>query len=232
MTGLAARMKIVGVIMKKDLAEFMRDRLWILLSVLGLVMYAAIFWLLPGTVDETITVGIRQSGLDTALREIAGGDEKGLEVVWFESSERLKAAVAGEGGKGKEVQIGIDFPDDFLSKTLRREKTVVRIYAEAGVPKEIGRAVSGLVHEIAYMILGDGLPVTEPDEQTMILGEDRMGNQVPYRDKMMPMLVFFVLMVESLALASLIAGEVKARTVTAVLVTPARIGDVLAAKTI
>ncbi|MBW2286019.1 MAG: hypothetical protein JRF65_15650, partial [Deltaproteobacteria bacterium] len=137
MTGLAARMKIVGVIMKKDLAEFMRDRLWILLSVLGLVMYAAIFWLLPGTVDETITVGIRQSGLDTALREIAGGDEKGLEVVWFESSERLKAAVAGEGENGKEVQIGIDFPGDFLSKTLRREKTVVRIYAEAGVPKEI-----------------------------------------------------------------------------------------------
>ena len=46
------------------------------------------------------------------------------------------------------------------------------------------------------------------------------------------MLAFFVLMVEAFALASLIAGEVQAKTVTALLVTPARTGDVLAAKTI
>jgi ABC-2 type transport system permease protein len=81
------------------------------------------------------------------------------------------------------------------------------------------------------MVSGDDLPVTEPDEQTVVLGEDRIGNQVPFRDKMRPMLVFFILMVETFALASLIAGEMQAKTVTAVLVTPARFGDVLAAKT-
>ena len=49
---------------------------------------------------------------------------------------------------------------------------------------------------------------------------------------MRPLLAFFILVVEAFALASLIAGEVQAKTVTAILVTPVRTGDVLAAKTI
>jgi hypothetical protein len=87
-----------------------------------------------------------------------------------------------------------------------------------------------MVREIAYHLAGDRLPITEPDEQTVVLGQDRLGNQIPFRDKMKPMLAFFVLMFEAFALASLISSEVQAKTVTAVLVTPARIGDILAAK--
>jgi ABC-2 type transport system permease protein len=44
------------------------------------------------------------------------------------------------------------------------------------------------------------------------------------------MFVFLVLMMELFAMASLIAKEIQDRTVTAVLVTPATVGDVLAAK--
>jgi len=113
-----------------------------------------------------------------------------------------------------------------------QEKTVVQIYIAPGVPKEISRVMSSLVRETAYKILGDDLPITEPDKQTVVLGEDRIGNQVPVREKMRPMLVFFILMVEAFALASLISGEIQAKTITAVLVTPARIGDILAAKTV
>jgi ABC-2 type transport system permease protein len=55
---------------------------------------------------------------------------------------------------------------------------------------------------------------------------------VSIREKMRPMLAFFVLMIETFALASLIASEVSARTVTAILVTPARLSDLLLAKTL
>jgi ABC-2 type transport system permease protein len=232
MIAVMSRIAIVGSIMKKDLIEFARDRLWILLSTLGLASYVAIFWVLPSTVDETITVGIRQTGLNAAMREIIETEEEGLELVLFSSSERLKAAVAGEIETEKRVRIGIDFPDDFLTNTLQKKATIVRVYVDAGVPREISRAISSIVREMAYMISGDDLPVTEPDQQTVVLGEDRVGNQIPFRDKMRPMLAFFILVVEAFALASLIAGEVQAKTVTAILVTPARTGDVLAAKTI
>jgi hypothetical protein len=69
-----------------------------------------------------------------------------------------------------------------------------------------------------------------PDLKTITLGEDRAGDQVPPRDKGRSMMTVTILMMESLVLASLIAIEIQRRTVAALLVTPARTGDVLAAK--
>lgn len=232
MTALRGRISIVGLMIKKDLVDYLRERLWVLISALGLVFFVLIFWMLPGTVDESIRIGIRQTDLDITLQDVVVAEKEGVKVVLFESSEQLKAAVAGKIDTENEIQIGINFPDDFREKTLRREKTVVQIYMAPGVPKEISRVMSSLVRETAYEILGDELPITEPDEQTVVLGEDRIGNPVPFRDKMRPMLVFFILIMEAFALASLISGEIQAKTITAVLVTPARIGDILAAKTI
>lgn len=232
MPSSTARLSIIGTILKKDLTESLRDRLWILLSALGLVFYVVIFWLLPASVDETLTIGIRHTGMDIALQELREAQKEGLNVVEFETSEQLKSAVAGEPETQKDVQIGIDFPDDFLFRILRRQKALVRVYVQAGIAEEYKRAAKSMVREIAYHIAGDSLPITEPDEQTVILGRDRLGNQIPFRDKMKPMLAFFVLMFEAFALASLISSEVQTKTVTAVLVTPARIGDVLAAKII
>ena len=232
MPALTSRLAIIGTILKKDLTESLRDRLWILLSALGLVFYVAIFWLLPATVDETLTVGIRHTGMDFALQELREAEEEGLKVVVFETSEQMKSAVAGGQETEKDVQIGIDFPDDFLARILWRQKTLVRVYVAAGIPEEYKRAAKSMVREIAFHIAGDRLPITEPDEQAVILGRDRLGNQIPFRDKMKPMLAFFVLMFEAFALASLISSEVQTKTVTAVLVTTARIGDVMAAKII
>ena len=50
------------------------------------------------------------------------------------------------------------------------------------------------------------------------------------QQQMRPMLLVLVLMVETFALSSLVAIEVQQRTVTAVLATPARVRDFLAAK--
>ena len=59
---------------------------------------------------------------------------------------------------------------------------------------------------------------------------DRVGDQVSLQEQMRPLLVVFVLFIETMALASLVAVEVHGRTVVAVLATPATIGDFLAAK--
>jgi ABC-2 type transport system permease protein len=232
MTALMARISIIGLIIKKDLVDYFREWLWVLISALGLVFYVLIFWLLPGTVDESIRIGIRQTDLDITVQEIVAAEKEGVKVVLFESSEQLKAAVAGKIEMDNQIRIGVNFPHDFREKIRMQKKTVVQIYLAPGVPKEISRVVSSLVREIAYKILGDDLPITEPDQQAVVLGEDRIGNQVPFREKMRPVLVFFILTVEAFALASLISGEIQAKTITAVLVTPARIGDILAAKTI
>lgn len=241
MNKTASRFSIIWRIIRKDQKEIARDKLWVFLSILGIVAYAVLYWIMPSTVSETITIGIHQKGMDKVIEQYAEGEEEGLKIIEFDSSKDLKAAVAGELETDDEIGIGIDFPKDFLAKTAAGEKTTVRVYADSAIPKEIRNAMTSFVREMAFGIRGVALgagspeetfPVQMPEEETIILGEDYAGKQVPFREKIKPLLAFFVLMIESMALASLISTEVSSKTVTAVLVTPARTGDVLAAKTI
>lgn len=253
-----SRAAIVAAIVKKDFREFSRDRLYLFLSVLGLVAYIAIFWLVPSTVDETITMGVYQRDLSglVDLFEAGADDGRGLALVEFASAEDMEKVIGGdleywrvdaggfvvrderageaepEGGTRVEVAIGIAFPDDFLAATARGETSRVTVYSDVDVPREVQGAMEAFVREIAYSVAGDELPVEVPAQDTVILGEDRAGDQVSLRERMRPMLAFFALMIETFALASLIAAEVSARTISAILVTPARLSDVLVAKTI
>ena len=249
----AGRLGIMVAIVRKDLLEFSRDRLWMVLTPVALVMFVGLYWLLPATVDETITVAVTPPGLARALT-MAGGDaagaggaagaagavgasdaEGGLRFAVLESEEEVASAVRGErtvevDGAEVAATVGLVFPQDFLQRAAAGEPSTVRVYVDAAVPPEIRDAMTSAVREMAFAATGATLPITEPNDDQIVLGVDRVGAQVPMRDRMRPMLAFFVLLVESLALASLIANEIQSRTVTALLATPARPRDILLAK--
>ena len=251
MTRPVSRARVVGAIVRKDLAEYARDRLWVFLTAMVIVVIVALFWVLPDTVEETITVGV--AGLDQveALAEVEGSEE-GLSVVPFSSEDDLRAVVGGdsdawivdgvavlstdgdafEGADEADVSIGLAFPPDFLQSVTSGDQTEVTVYVASAVPAEIEGAMTSLVREIAYSIAGEEFPVdtSNADQAFVVLGEDRAGNQVSAREGFRPIFVFLVLMMEMFVMASLIAKEIQDRTVTAVLVTPATVGDVLAAK--
>jgi ABC-2 type transport system permease protein len=225
-----ARLGIVRAILAKDLREFARDRFYVLVSVLGLVVYVVVFWILPSTVDETVAVGLHLedagpllSGLGT---EATGSSAEGFEVVPYASSDELLAAVEA----GDPVVTGLDFPPGFLEDITAGERVTVRVLLPADAPEELRPAMAGVVREVAFGLAGEALPVTLPELEDVVVGEDRAGRQIALRDRMRPMFLFFVLLVEMFALASLVASEIHQRTITAVLVTPARVSDVLAAK--
>jgi len=189
-----------------------------------------------------------------------GSRSGGLEVVPFDDVGRLAAAVSGtsDGPEGQKITIGVAFPGDMSGKIwsganafgeemtgeqvgppqVPTEKVTVTVYVDAGIPEGITGAISSVIREIvigmqaaaAGIDPGEALPVTMPAKETIILGEDRAGRQVPLRQKIRPILAILLLLVETLALAGLVAVEIERRTVTALLVTPARGGDVLAAK--
>lgn len=222
-----SRPAIVASIVRKDFTEFSRDVLYIFLSVLGLVFFALTYYLVPDTVDETLTVGVHQIGLDELFDQFDSSEADGLELVQYATGDELAAAV--DDG---DVMIGFAFPERFVEAAAAGDRPTVTVYSDAAVPSEISGAVTSMVREIAYALTGDELPITEPAEDSIVLGIDRAGDQTSMRDLMLPMLVFFVLMIETFALSSLIANEILNRTVTAVLVTPARVSDFLTAKTI
>ena len=222
---------IIWSIFKKDLKEFSRDKFFMIVTTIGIVFYVAIYWLLPTTVNETITIGVHQTGMEKIFKEFDQQEEESIKIKLFDTRKELDKALGLTKKKPKEqLQIGLSFPKNFLADVTTGKKTTVKVLVDSSIPKEIRRAMSGVVKEMAYSLSGQKLPVTEPDEKTIILGNDRAGNQVSLRDKTKPLYAFFVLIMETFALATLIAGEIQSKTVTAVLVTPARIFDFLAAK--
>lgn len=225
------RAAIVAAIVRKDLLEFSRDRLWMALTTVALALFALVFWLMPDRVDETIRVGVAPASLAGTLRQLALDDDQvGLDVIGFETEDALRAAVTGEGDAGRSVQVGLALPEAFALRVATRQDVTVRVYVEASVPTEVRGAMTSAVRELAFVLSGAALPVTLEGGDVVVLGDDRAGDQLPLRERMRPLLVFFVLITESLALASLISAEVASRTVSAIVVTPARVADLLTAK--
>ncbi len=110
-------------------------------------------------------------------------------------------------------------------------ESTITVYVTGAVPPEVRGAVSSMVREMGYLAAGNAPLVSQLNEADVMLGLDRAGDQVSLRESMLPMFAFFVLLVEMMALATLVASEVQERTVTAILATPATVGDFLAAKT-
>jgi ABC-2 type transport system permease protein len=224
-----SRWGIMAAIIRRDFTEFTRDRFYVLISILGLVFFALIFWLLPNTVDETITVGAYGPGIEQLLELASEEGEAGLELITYNSRQALGTAVE-EGEDG--VAIGLAFPDDFFETMAEGRRTTVEVLVTANAPDELREAMDAFVTEIAYAVSGNGLPVTGLAQDEIVLGVDRAGDQISLRERMRPMMAFLVLLIEMMSLAGILAAELQRRTVTAVVTTPARLSDFLTAKAI
>ena len=220
-----SRAHSIITILRKDLRLFTRDFLFLFMTILSVVTFVTLYWVLPRDVDESISLGVRGEGLEQALGTLAGEQEEGMALSWFETSESLRNAV-----DEKQVEIGIDFPKGFVSDIAGGSKVQVTVYARPNLPSEVTGAMSTMVKEIAYAVAGYQLPITEPSELTVVLGVDRAGEQIPFRDRMKPLYAFMVLIMEAIALGTLISSEIQERTLSALLSTPARVGDILTAK--
>jgi ABC-2 type transport system permease protein len=262
--------------LKKDARVYSRNKIYLFLTLLGLIIFIAIFWLVPDSVDEDIPFAISPSlsviagegreileahGVPSqALAELDHLEElfrdEGLVLVEFDDVQKLEKAVRGDihiykadsgeivihdpGGeiiKPAEasrinVQVGIAFPPNFISDTVLNNKPKVTLYADAAVPEELRGAMEGFIRELTFQLAGYELPVEFMEDEAMIIGVDRLGDQISMQARMRPLIAFFMLMMETFALASLISNEILQRTVTALLVTPLRIRQFLMSKTI
>jgi len=216
----------IAAIMGKDLREFTRNRFFVFITLLVLVAYVAIFWFLPDSVDETIRIGVVETGLDAALPADTGANTTGLAFVHYPTDEKLMRAV--EGGD-EDIVAGISLPPSFLDDLAAGTPPTVRLYVPAGLPGQTKLLLEGFVDEVGFAIAGNPPPVN-PTTQAVVLGTDRAGAQASMQQQMRPLLLILVLMVEVFALSSLVAIEVQERTAVAVLATPVSIVDFLAAK--
>lgn len=250
---MSDRVRVVTAVLAKDLRSFARDPFYVTVSAIGLVFYVAIFWLLPAEVDETVRLGLYSpdlAGVGAAeadapalgglaalpgaggLAALPGTHRVGLAVTPFSTRTALESAVRDDA----EVVAGVVLPVGFLASRADPTRPAaagpVELLVTADTPTQLHQTLAALVRELVSGLGGAPSPVVVPDLATVVVGRDRSGQQPTLRVELLPLLLFLVLLVEMFAVAALISVEVHQGTLTALLVTPARIADVLAAKTL
>ena len=132
------------------------------------------------------------------------------------------------------LDIGIAFPDGFIADVATGDEDVtVTVYSDANVPAEIQGAMTSFVREAAYAFAGRraaGHDAGRGDDRPRRGPRRRPGLHA--RQDASRCSSSWCLLMETFSMSSLVSTEVLQRTVTAVLVTPAKVCDFLAAKTI
>jgi ABC-2 type transport system permease protein len=210
-------LRIVRALAAKDLSLFLRNRFYALVTALGLVMYIVIYAVMPGSVDETLLIGVYGPESPPVIEQMPG-----LEIEGVESEEALIEAVI----QGR-YEAGMVLPEGITDGVDQGRKPEVTLYFRADAPEELRGAVEFLMRELAHQLAGEPLAVETSVE---ILGRDTLGEHIPTRDRMIPLFAVALIMFESLALATLITEEVETGTARALLVTPVRVRDLFAAK--
>ncbi len=212
--------QVIKALLKKDVALFMSNRFYMLITVIGLLFYIGIYFVLPAQTDEELSLAMYAPVVPPAFTQLT--EHEGADIKMFTSEEALKQAVL-EG----DFQVAIALPSDIMEKWTAGSKPDITVYYASTAPSEMNAAVVALVKELAYAQTGQALNFETTEE---ILGPDMLGSQIALRDRMRPLLAVFILLVEIMTLASLIAVEIEQGTARALLVTPLRISELFLSK--
>ncbi|MFW5748044.1 MAG: ABC transporter permease [Chloroflexota bacterium] len=219
-------LQTIRTLVIKDLTLYFRDRFFALVTVLALVAYAIVYFVMPSGVDETLNFALYGGdgsplAMMTDNGEVAAASA-GIAFETVESLEALQTAVL-EG----DYTAGVALPDDFMQGLSAGQPIELTLYLSQSIPAEVRDAVSIFFDDIGYRLAGAQPTVTI--NQT-VLGQDMAGQQIPLRDRVIPMFVIFLLLTETMGLASLITEEVETRTVRALLVTPMNVPGLFVSK--
>jgi ABC-2 type transport system permease protein len=212
----------IRALVVKDLSLFFRNRFFAFTTMAALVAYIVIYMLLPSEVDETLRIGFLIDQLPEEFTEQLSAE--GLVVYYADSEAELRQAVLDA-----EITAGFAFPEDFWSSLARGSTPEVEAFFPADLPQEAKDIYVLMLKELTFTMIGQPLNIDVEEE---ILGEDLVGQQIPLRDRMLPMIAVFILIFETLGLANLLSGEIEARTLEAILITPLRVRELFTGKSI
>jgi len=212
--------RIILALIQKDIQVFFSNQFFALVTVLALVAYAGVYFAMPATVDETIEMAIFGPSLPSQFTDSFA--EAGVVLKNMETKAALETAVTDN-----DYAVGVVLPADLLPTLAAGEAGQIELYFSPEFPEELKEAYIVFFEEIGYTLGGQRLNIQTHEE---VLGVDRAGEQIPQRDKMLPLFAVLILAVETLGLASLISSEIEAGTLRALLITPMRMEGLFVAK--
>jgi ABC-2 type transport system permease protein len=209
----------IKAITRKDAVQAVRNRL-VLLALLSGILFSAVYYVLPSTVDETYTLAMY--GDPRMMEDISELEEEGMEVGFFSSEEEIKDAIR----KG-DYMVGIVYPEDFMSQLRSGQKPHITLYFKSDQPESMRTSIEYLIQfSIEYLVTGEEPLIFEEE----IMGEDMAGKHIPLREQSVAMYLCFALIMEMWTISTLIVEESAAGTLRAILITPASPSDIITAK--
>lgn len=206
------------VILIKDLRHGLKNFMIVFILVIPLALSLVVSLLFGTLFSQKPRLGIADQG-DSQIKALAKKDTS-IQVREFNSDQELRQAV--ENGA---VDIGIALPAGFDQKVRASEQTELDAYlwGESLLKDRaiLGMSLASLLRELA----GHEAPV---EVVTVMVGE---GESLPWNVRLMPLLVFMgIVLSGSIIPAMSMVEEKMKRTLRALTISPASMGDVLAAK--
>jgi ABC-2 type transport system permease protein len=215
MNGLMIRSLIL-----KDLKLYFSNQFFALVTFLGLFAYVGIFYLMPASVDEELDLGLHVPEIPPALQEFIEDEE--INFQQFDTDEALQAAVL-DG----DIPAGYSFPDGAMEALMLGQNAQVNLYFSSDIPEEFKEVYGLILDDFGFLLSNQMIDI---DVNEVVLGPDMAGEQIAPRVRMLPLLAIFVLMIETLGIASLISSELVGGTLRALLVTPLTVEGLFVAK--
>ncbi len=208
----------VGVLLGKEFFQGPKNFFFVFAVVIPIVISLVISLVFGTLFADEATLGIVDEG-NSQLVTLLEASSSVTSIEYDESSE-LKEAVA-EGA----VDGGIVLPQDFDSSVLRGDEVKIPIYiwgeSLAKHRTILTVTVTNLIRELA----GQEAPV---EIEAVTLGDQE---SIPWNDRLLPFIVLMTVMIAAVALpGSSLLAEKEKKTVDALVITPATIGEVFLAK--
>lgn len=219
-------MNIILTLVKKDLALFVRNRFFLMITMLTLMAYILVYYLMPADAEQRFKIGIYPADISSTIeQELAARD---MDITYFDDESALRAAV-----EASTYRVGIMLPRSVADTMTSGADTTVTAYYPPGIPADLNQAFNDLLtmvfNQISYAAEDNPINIVRHEET---LGYDLAGKSLAPRDRMLPMFAVLLFMMETLALANLIAEEIEKGTIRALLMSPLSLNTLFASKAI
>ncbi len=213
---------MIVALLEKDLKLYVRNRLYSFLAVFGLLAYIGLYYLVPASGDEALGIGmVLQVPPEHPLVQAVVAV---VEPTILDSREELLAWL--EEGR---LVAGLVLTPEILAELERSRPVRLPLYLAPGTPTYLQEALVDVLEVVVNdVVTGGRLQRIQSTEE--VLGPDLVGASLSTRQRLLPLLFLFVLLVEVLGLAALVNQEIVADTAQALLVTPLGLSQLLTAK--
>ncbi len=208
----------VAVLLGKDFKYGSKGFVFIM-AIVAPILISLVLNLVFGTFfSQTAKLGLTDAG-DSRLVDLVSASDS-VQTCTYASTDALMRAV--ETGA---VDMGISLPENFDEDALGGSSTVLTAYVWGeSLAKNRGILLAS-INSAVRQLAGQEAPV---HIETTTLGD---AQSVPWSDRLLPLVLLYAVTIGGIMVpASLMVDEKQKRTLTALAITPATLGDILAAK--